>query len=151
MRRSGFTWSEPVPPPPLAGGAVTPAYGAAPPPPPLGGAALGAGGHPTAQGLGELIEIPHTEMYGERRHPRARHACLHRWFQGEVFPQRLLPSPWCRQGVLLSRPGHETFPIFYQPEIQKVLTNAVRPHLLPGQRSHLGTGPADEHVEPFLG
>ena len=48
------------------------------------------------------------------------------WFQGgEVF----------RSGVAYNRgkgkvfyfsPGHETFPIYYQPEVKQVITNAVR-------------------------
>ena len=28
--------------------------------------------------------------------------------------------------VFYFRPGHETFPIFYQPEVRQILKNAVR-------------------------
>ena len=48
------------------------------------------------------------------------------WFQGgEVFR-----SGCCyhrgRGKVFYFRPGHETLPIYYQPEVLQVVTNAVR-------------------------
>jgi trehalose utilization protein len=84
-------------------------------------------GHPIAEGLGEYLEIPHAEMYGERFDvPAPDTLVLVSWFQGgEVFR-----SGCCYhrgQGkVFYFRPGHETYPIFYQPEVLQVITNAVR-------------------------
>lgn len=84
-------------------------------------------GHPIAEGLGDYFEIPHAEMYGERFDIPAPDALVFvSWFQGgEVFR-----SGCCyRRGqgkVFYFRPGHETYPIFYQPEVQRVITNAVR-------------------------
>ena len=84
-------------------------------------------GHPIAEGLGEYFEIPHAEMYGERFDIPAPDALVFiSWFQGgEVFR-----SGCCFQRnkgrIFYFRPGHETFPIFYQPEVQRVITNAVR-------------------------
>lgn len=111
-------------------------------------------GHPIAQGLGEFIEIPHTEMYGERFDiPAPDTLVFISWFQGgEVFRSGCCYHRGAGK-VFYFRPGHETFPIFYQPEIQKVLTNAVRwaapvagPTVMYGHRPQ-----PMEHVEPFLG
>jgi trehalose utilization protein len=84
-------------------------------------------GHPIAEGLGEYIEIPHTEMYGEPFEIAAPDTVVFiSWFEGgEVFR-----SGCCYQRgrgkVFYFRPGHETFPIYYQPEVMQVLTNAVK-------------------------
>ena len=84
-------------------------------------------GHPIAEGLGQYIEIPQCEMYGERFDvPAPDTLVFFSWFQGgEVFR-----SGCCyhrnRGKVFYFRPGHETFPIFYQPEVLRVIANAVR-------------------------
>jgi len=84
-------------------------------------------GHPIAEGLGEYIEIPHEEMYGERFDiPAPDTLVFTSWFQGgEIFR-----SGCCyyrgRGKIFYFRPGHETFPIYYQPEIQQVIKNAIR-------------------------
>ena len=83
--------------------------------------------HPIAQGLPDHFELPHTEMYGERFDiPKPDDVVFITWYEGgEVF----------RSGVTFTRghgkifyfaPGHETFPIYYDPNIQKVLVNAAR-------------------------
>jgi trehalose utilization protein len=84
-------------------------------------------GHPIAAGLGEYFEIPHAEMYGERFDiPAPETLVFLSWFEGgEVFR-----SGCCyRRGkgkVFYFRPGHETYPIYYQPEVRQVIANAVR-------------------------
>lgn len=84
-------------------------------------------GHPIADGLGEHFEIPHTEMYGERFDiPRPDELIFMSWFPGgEVFR-----SGCCfyrgKGKIFYFRPGHETFPIYYQPEVQRVICNAVK-------------------------
>ena len=84
-------------------------------------------GHPIAAGLPEYFEVPQTEMYGERFDIPAPDALVFiSWFQGgEVFRSGCCYNRG-RGKVFYFRPGHETFPIYFQPEIQKVLTNAVR-------------------------
>jgi trehalose utilization protein len=83
-------------------------------------------GHPIARGLPECFVIPHAEMYGERFDiPAPDTLVFCSWFQGgEVFR-----SGCCfyrgRGKVFYFRPGHETYPIYYQPEVQQVLVNAV--------------------------
>ncbi len=83
--------------------------------------------HPIARGLPEYFEIPQTEMYGEPFDVPAPDALVFvSWFQGgEVFR-----SGCCYQRgrgkVFYFRPGHETLPIYYQPEVRQVIANAVR-------------------------
>jgi len=84
-------------------------------------------GHPIAEGLGETIELEHVEMYGERFDiPAPDTLVMVSWFKGgEIFR-----SGCCyyrgRGKVFYFRPGHETFPIYYLPDIRKVIANAVR-------------------------
>jgi len=83
-------------------------------------------GHPIAEGLGEYIELKNTEMYGERFDiPDPDTLVFVSWFQGgEVFR-----SGCCyhrnKGKVFYFRPGHETYPIYHNPEVLKVITNAV--------------------------
>lgn len=83
--------------------------------------------HPITQGIGEYIELPNTEMYGERFDiPTPDKLIFISWFEGgEVFRSG---CTWERGHgrMFYFRPGHETYPIFYNEEIQKVITNAVR-------------------------
>ena len=82
--------------------------------------------HPIVAGLGEYFEIPHTEMYGEPFDiPAPDELVFMSWFAGgEVFR-----SGCCfergRGRIFYFRPGHETLPIYYQPEVLKVIDNAV--------------------------
>jgi trehalose utilization protein len=84
-------------------------------------------GHPITEGIGDYIELPHTEMYGERFDiPTPDKLIFINWYQGgEVFRGGCC---WERGHgrIFYFSPGHETFPIFHDPQIQKVLTNAVR-------------------------
>lgn len=85
-----------------------------------------APGHPIAKGLPEYFEIPHAEMYGEHFDiPEPDQLVLISWFAGgEVFR-----SGCCfhrgRGKIFYFRPGHETYPIYHQPEVLQVITNAV--------------------------
>ena len=84
-------------------------------------------GHPIANGIGEYIEIPNAEMYGERFDiPEPDTLVFVSWFTGgEVFR-----SGCCfhrgRGKVFYFRPGHESYPIYHNPEVLRVITNAVR-------------------------
>lgn len=84
-------------------------------------------GHPIVQGLGPYFEIPNTEMYGEPFGvPAADETLFISWFEGgEVFRSGLV----YRRGngkIFYFRPGHETYPIYYQEEVKLVLKNAVK-------------------------
>jgi trehalose utilization protein len=84
-------------------------------------------GHPIAAGLPEYFEIAHSEMYGERFDiPQPDALVMVSWFQGgEVFR-----SGCCYQRgrgrIFYFSPGHETYPIYYQPEVLRVISNGVR-------------------------
>lgn len=86
-----------------------------------------APGHQIASGLAEHFEIPAAEMYGEHFDiPAPDELVFISWFQGgEVFR-----SGCCfyrgRGRIFYFRPGHETYPIYHQPEVQRVISNAVR-------------------------
>ncbi|MFC5528841.1 ThuA domain-containing protein [Cohnella yongneupensis] len=83
-------------------------------------------GHPIADGIGEYIEIPQEEMYGERFEiPAPDELVFVSWFEGgEIFR-----SGCCyRRGkgkLFYFRPGHETFPTYYHPDVLRVISNAV--------------------------
>jgi trehalose utilization protein len=84
-------------------------------------------GHPIAQGIPRHVEIPASEMYGERFDiPTPDKLIFVSWYEGgEVF----------RSGCTFERghgrifyfsPGHETYPIYHDPLIQRIINNAVR-------------------------
>ncbi|MFN0052076.1 MAG: ThuA domain-containing protein [Planctomycetales bacterium] len=83
--------------------------------------------HPLARGLPRTFQIPHTEMYNEPFHvpPPDEVVFEERWETGERFRSG---SVWkIGDGrVVYFRPGHETFPVYRQPETLRVLENAVR-------------------------
>jgi trehalose utilization protein len=83
-------------------------------------------GHPIAAGLGEYVELPETEMYGEPFDVPAPDVLVFvSWFAGgEVFRS----GCGYRRGngrVFYFRPGHETYPVYHDTEVQQVLDNAV--------------------------
>lgn len=96
-------------------------------------------GHPITQGMGEYIEVPHAEMYGEHFDVPAPDTLVFiSWFEGgDVF--RSGCCYYRGQGkIFYFRPGHETYRVFYQPEIQRVIANAVH-----------WSAPVDEHKVTF--
>ena len=83
--------------------------------------------HPIAEALGEFFELPQSEMYGERFDvPPPDELVFISWFQGgEVFRSGCV---W-RRGhgkVFYFQPGHETYPIYHDPNVLTALLNAVR-------------------------
>ncbi|MEI6521508.1 MAG: ThuA domain-containing protein [bacterium] len=83
--------------------------------------------HPIAEGIGEYIELPEEEMYGEFFDiPAPDELIFTSWFQGgEVFRSGCTFSRGHGK-VFYFRPGHETHPTYHNLEIQKVIANAVR-------------------------
>jgi trehalose utilization protein len=84
-------------------------------------------GHPIVEGLGECIELGHEEMYGERFDiPAPETLVLVSWFTGgEVFRSGCCYTRG-RGRVFYFRPGHESFPTYFNPDVRRVLANAVR-------------------------
>lgn len=84
-------------------------------------------GHPITAGLEkDYIELDHVEMYGEHFDiPAPEELVFVSWFEGgEIFRSGCV----FRRGagkVFYFRPGHETFPLYYNEEIRRVIANAV--------------------------
>lgn len=83
--------------------------------------------HPIAQGIPPWFEIPQAEMYGERFDiPAPETLVFMSWFEGgEVFRSGCCYTRG-KGRIFYFRPGHETYPIFYQDEVRRVIFNAVR-------------------------
>jgi trehalose utilization protein len=83
-------------------------------------------GHPIARGLPPHFELEMEEMYGEPfAVPEPLETVFISWFQGgEVFRSGLT----YRRGagnIFYFRPGHETYPSYYDKNVGLVLRNAV--------------------------
>ena len=83
--------------------------------------------HPITQGIGEYFEIKNAEMYGERFDiPNPDELIFVSWFEGgEVFRSGVTYTRGNGK-IFYFRPGHETYPVFYNEDVIKVITNAVR-------------------------
>ncbi len=83
--------------------------------------------HPITQGIGDYFELPHTEMYGERFDiPQDGKIIFISWFEGgEVFRSGVAFERGHGK-VFYFRPGHETYPIYHDKNVLKVISNAVR-------------------------
>jgi trehalose utilization protein len=108
-----------------------------------------APGHPIASGLGDYFEIDPEEMYGEFFDiPAPEELVFVSWFKGgEVFR-----SGCCYQRgrgrIFYFRPGHETFPTYYHPQVLQVIRNAVA-WAARGDREPLTFGHRPEPPEPL--
>jgi trehalose utilization protein len=82
--------------------------------------------HPIAAGLGEYIELEREEMYGEHFDiPAPETLVFVSWFPGgEVFRSGACYSRGAGR-VFYFRPGHETYPTYFNPQIRRVIANAV--------------------------
>jgi trehalose utilization protein len=83
--------------------------------------------HPIARGLDSFLQIEKTEMYGEPfAVPPPDENVFISWYQGgEVFRSG---CTWKRGDgkIFYFAPGHETYPIYFNPAVQVILRNAVR-------------------------
>jgi trehalose utilization protein len=110
-------------------------------------------GHPIARGLDRYFEIPNTEMYGEPfAVPMPDEIIFISWFEGgEVFRSG---CTWKRGNgkMFYFRPGHEIYPIYFNPTVQKVLKNAVHWAAPEGQRwvDSCPNVPIDKACEPLV-
>ena len=82
--------------------------------------------HPIAKGLPEYFELPHEETYGEHFDiPAPDEVVFTSWFSGgEVFRSGCV----FKRGngkIFYFRPGHETFPTYYDENVRRVLVNAA--------------------------
>jgi trehalose utilization protein len=97
--------------------------------------------HPIVEGLtDEYFEIEQSEMYGEHFDiPPPDELFALSWFEGgEVFRSG---CTW-RRGkgkVVYFSPGHETFPIYHDANVQRIIANAAR-WAAPSGGLYLGKG-----------
>lgn len=86
-----------------------------------------APGHPILKGIeGEYFELQQAEMYGEHFDiPSPDELLLISWFAGgEVFRSGCT----FRRGqgrIFYFRPGHETYPIYFDTNVKQILANAA--------------------------
>jgi trehalose utilization protein len=84
-------------------------------------------GHPIAEGLPAYFELEHEEMYGERFDiPAPDQLVFVSWFSGgEVFRSGCCYTRG-RGRIFYFRPGHETYPTYFDPHVRRVIANAAR-------------------------
>jgi len=84
-------------------------------------------GHPIARGIDRFIELENSECYGEPFGiPAPDEQVFISWFEGgEVFRSG---NCWVRGSgrIFYFSPGHESYPIYHHPLIQRVIYNAIR-------------------------
>jgi trehalose utilization protein len=83
-------------------------------------------GHPIVEGLDDHFTLEHTEMYGEHFDiPEPDELIFISSFAGgEVFRSGCTFQRGNGR-IFYFRPGHETYPIFYDKNVQRVINNAV--------------------------
>ncbi|SDU30754.1 Trehalose utilization protein [Verrucomicrobium sp. GAS474] len=83
-------------------------------------------GHPIAQGIDRHFELANEEMYGEPfAIPTPDEMIFISWFEGgEVFRSG---ATWKRGNgkIFYFRPGHETYPTYFDKNVRRVIRNAV--------------------------
>ncbi|SFJ80951.1 Trehalose utilization protein [Paenibacillus sp. UNC496MF] len=85
-----------------------------------------APGHPIAAGIGEYIELEREGMYGEHFDiPAPDELVFASWFEGgEAFRSGCAYERGSGK-VFYFRPGHETYPTYWHPDVQRVIANAA--------------------------
>lgn len=82
--------------------------------------------HPIAQGIGRFVKIEHEETYGE---PFGIPEPQQTVFIGNFSGGEVLRAGCCWRKengkVFYFQPGHETFPIYYDEQILKIIKNAI--------------------------
>ncbi|OEL03468.1 ThuA domain-containing protein [Staphylococcus casei] len=83
--------------------------------------------HPIVEGLDSYIELEQEEMYGEHFDiPVPDETVLISWFEGgEVFRSGVT----FKRGngkIFYFRPGHESYPTYYNKQIQQIIKNGVK-------------------------
>lgn len=83
--------------------------------------------HPICNNIPEYFELEHEETYGERFViPAPDDIVFMSWFSGgEIFRSGVCYNRGYGK-IFYFRPGHETFPTYYNKTIQQVIKNAVK-------------------------
>lgn len=104
-------------------------------------------GHPIAAGIGEYIELEKEEMYGEHFDiPQPDELVMVSWFEGgEVFRSGCCYTRGAGK-IFYFRPGHESYPTYYNADVRRVIANAVR-WAAPNGRPYPQYGHASQPLE----
>jgi trehalose utilization protein len=110
--------------------------------------------HPIAAGLPEHFELPYEEMYGEPFMIAGdAKIILMSWFEGGELFRSGFTFQRGNGRLFYFRPGHEAFPTFYDPNVLKVIGNAIRwirPTLsLPYPKTHAPDAPEKISAKDF--
>ena len=83
--------------------------------------------HPITEGLGQYIELPHEELYGEFFDiPAPDELVFVSWFEGGTVFRSGCSFFRGLGKIFYFRPGHEEFPTYYNQEVLLVIANAIR-------------------------
>ena len=110
--------------------------------------------HPITAGLPMHFELENEEMYGEPfAVPEPLETVFISWFEGgEVFRSGVTYKRGAGN-VFYFRPGHETYPTYHDPNVQRVIQNAVRWAYNPAPRvvgiSNAPNVPVSAALEPI--
>jgi trehalose utilization protein len=84
-------------------------------------------GHPIADGLPPYFELAHEEMYGERFDiPNPDAVVFISWFAGGNVFRSGCTFTRGKGRIFYFQPGHETYPSYFDPNVRRVIANAVR-------------------------
>jgi len=83
-------------------------------------------GHPITQGIGDFIDLEMEEMYGEHFDiPAPDELVLVSWYPGgEIFRSGCVYKRGNGK-IFYFQPGHETYPSYYDKNVQRIIKNAV--------------------------
>ncbi|HEU0113599.1 MAG TPA: ThuA domain-containing protein [Thermomicrobiales bacterium] len=86
-----------------------------------------APGHPIVEGIGDYIQLEQEEMYGEHFDIPAPDGLIFvSWFTGgEVFRSGCCFERGAGK-IFYFRPGHESHPTYFDPNVRRVIANAAR-------------------------
>lgn len=83
--------------------------------------------HPIAKGVASPLILPREELYGEYFDiPKPDDVVFTGWFQSGAVFRSGVTFTHGNGHIFYFQPGHEAYPIYYDKEIQKIITNAVR-------------------------
>ncbi|TBL73366.1 trehalose utilization protein ThuA [Paenibacillus thalictri] len=83
--------------------------------------------HPIAAGIGQYFELEHEETYGEFFDiPEPEELVFASWFAGGELFRSGCTFYRGRGRIFYFRPGHETFPTYYNENVLKVIVNGIK-------------------------
>lgn len=82
--------------------------------------------HPIAEGIPETFELEQEELYGEYFDiPKPDDVIFEGWFAGGAVFRSGVTFARGNGKIFYFQPGHEEYPVYYNPNIQKIIINAV--------------------------